>query len=64
MSSESLLPLVKNQMPNDTRRSKNSLKASEEISYGEQLSTFSELEKGIKTKYLFHLERPISNQED
>ena len=59
MASESLLPLVKNQALVEPQKYKNSLNVAEEIGYGEQLSTFTEIEQGLKTKPLFSSQQPI-----
>lgn len=59
MASESLLPVVKNCAPNERQKYSNSLNVGEEIGYGEQLSTFTEIEQGLKTKTLFASQQPI-----
>lgn len=63
MASESLLPTVKNQVSKNAR-SADSLRANEEITYGEQLSSVTELLQGTKPKSLFISERsPLQNEE-
>ena len=59
MASESLLPVVKNQAPIEPQKYSVSLNVVEEIGYGEQLSTFTEIQQGLKTKTLFASQQPI-----
>jgi hypothetical protein len=61
MASQSLLPPVNNQTPREPKYFANPLSVIEEMGYGEQLSTFTELERGVKTKPLFVSEQPLES---